>query len=297
MRPGDSFGDHGQRRIGRPGIFEPFFGDRDGVRSAAPFPNKAGTGLQAEAWCGANPSRCPQGPRHRLQLAPGRLAEPAVRDFLKPVAEGKSQEVAADPRRFRVVEPPPFAPQAFEAERAKASDLALDCFGYPATPWLGGRWYRRASASILRSVRQSHDRYVRLQASPMVSVKPSFLRTTAAKKPRTECSCQPVAFMMAAIVVPLGCLSKARTASCWSRCGLNRKSHFRASRGLFVRLLARAIWSLRGFCCATFENPFACDGPSAAPPKPRGGTIASGQDPRWPTGPYLDTATVTLSSP
>jgi hypothetical protein len=32
----------------------------------------------AEARCGANPTRCPQGHRHRLQLSPGRLAEPAV---------------------------------------------------------------------------------------------------------------------------------------------------------------------------------------------------------------------------
>src|SRR5262249_17001278 len=47
-----------------------------------------------------------------------------------------------------------------------------------------------------------------------VSAKPSFLRTTPAKKPRTECCCQPVAFMIAAIVAPLGCLSRARTASC-----------------------------------------------------------------------------------
>jgi hypothetical protein len=34
------------------------------------------------------------------------------------------------------------------------------------------------------------------------SVCPSFLRTTPAKKPRTECCCHPVSFMMAAIVVP-----------------------------------------------------------------------------------------------
>jgi hypothetical protein len=35
-----------------------------------------------------------------------------------------------------------------------------------------------------------------------VSVRPSFLRTTPAKKPRTECCCQPVAFTIAAIVAP-----------------------------------------------------------------------------------------------
>ena len=32
--------------------------------------------------------------------------------------------------------------------------------------------------------------------------RPSFLRTTPAKKPRTECACQWVVFMMAAIVAP-----------------------------------------------------------------------------------------------
>src|ERR1700731_867910 len=46
-----------------------------------------------------------------------------------------------------------------------------------------------------------------------ISVKPSFLRTTPAKKPRTEGCCQPVAFIIVAIVVPLGCLSRARTAA------------------------------------------------------------------------------------
>jgi hypothetical protein len=61
-----------------------------------------------------------------LQLAPGRLAEPTVRDFLKSIAERKDKQVAADPRRFTVVEPPPFAPQFLEAERPNAIDLALD---------------------------------------------------------------------------------------------------------------------------------------------------------------------------
>src|SRR4029077_5473369 len=46
------------------------------------------------------------------------------------------------------------------------------------------------------------------------SVKPSFLRTTPAKNPRTECCCQPVAFVIAAIVAPLGWLSSAITIAC-----------------------------------------------------------------------------------
>ena len=32
----------------------------------------------------------------------------------------------------------------------------------------------------------------------------SFLRTTPARKPRTECCCHPVAFIIAAMVVPSG---------------------------------------------------------------------------------------------
>ena len=100
MRLGDLFGDLSQGRIARPGILEPLFRDRDGMRTAAPFSNQTRTGLQAEARRRANPTRCPQGLRHRLQLSPGRLAEPAVRDFLKSVTEGKNKQITTDPRRF-----------------------------------------------------------------------------------------------------------------------------------------------------------------------------------------------------
>ena len=82
-------------------------------------------GVQAEARRWAYPAGFGQGLRHRLQPAPGRLAEPAMRDFLKPVTEGKDKQVAADFRRLAVVEPPPFAPQVLEAERPNAIDLAL----------------------------------------------------------------------------------------------------------------------------------------------------------------------------
>ena len=47
-------------------------------------------------------------------------------DFLKSVTEGKDQQVATDPRRFTVVQPPPFAPQFLEAERPNAIDLAVN---------------------------------------------------------------------------------------------------------------------------------------------------------------------------
>ncbi len=47
-------------------------------------------------------------------------------DFLKSVTECKDKEVATDPRRFTVVQPPPFETQFLEAERPNAIELALD---------------------------------------------------------------------------------------------------------------------------------------------------------------------------
>src|SRR6516165_9222395 len=45
-------------------------------------------------------------------------------------------------------------------------------------------------------------------------VSPSFFFTTPAKKPRTECGCQPVTFEIAAMVVPPLAWSRPSTRSC-----------------------------------------------------------------------------------
>ena len=54
---------------------------------------------------------------------------------------------------------------------------------------------------------------------PFTFVDPSSslrrLRTTPARKPRTECGCQPVAFITAAIVAPAGDCSIAITRDCF----------------------------------------------------------------------------------
>src|ERR1700733_15098342 len=57
-----------------------------------------------------------------------------------------------------------------------------------------------------------------MRSSPVMSdlsFNLSFFLTTPAKKPRTECCCQPVTFTIAAIVVPLGSRSMPRTVSCF----------------------------------------------------------------------------------
>src|SRR5262245_7192593 len=53
---------------------------------------------------------------------------------------------------------------------------------------------------------------------PSTFLDPSFslrrLRTTPARKPRTECCCQPVVFVIASIVAPAGDFSIAITEAC-----------------------------------------------------------------------------------
>src|SRR6202040_1009533 len=94
-----------------------------------------------------------------------------------------------------------------------------------------------------------------------ISVKPSFLRTTPAKKPRTECCCQSVAFIIVAIVVPLGCLSRARTASCLVPPRVEPKGMVPGFAGLFARLLARATSVFLGvLLCDNLKILFGCNG-------------------------------------
>src|SRR5260370_1010622 len=58
-------------------------------------------------------------------------------------------------------------------------------------------------------------RYTRpLSVCAETRFKPSFLRTTPARKPRTECCCHSVAVMIAAIVAPAGLRSIARMRAC-----------------------------------------------------------------------------------
>jgi hypothetical protein len=82
------------------------------------------------------------------------------------------------------------------------------------------------------------------------------LRTTAVKKPRTEWGCQPVAFMMAVIVVPLGCRSKARTASCFVSLRVEAGGMRSGFADLFATLLARAIFVFEGLLLCDIGGSF-----------------------------------------
>jgi hypothetical protein len=89
MASGDLVGNFGQRWVIHASVFKTILRHRDGMSAAAPFANQTRTGLEAQAWRCANPTRSSQGLCYGLQLTARRLAEPALFDFLKPVSESK----------------------------------------------------------------------------------------------------------------------------------------------------------------------------------------------------------------
>src|SRR5262245_31591273 len=111
-----------------------------------------------------------------------------------------------------------------------------------------------------------------------VSVKPSFLRTTPAKKPRTECCCHPVAFMIAAIVVPLG---RLRTVSCLVPPRIESEATFPLFAGFFARLAGATFVFPSVLRCDIYQILSAATADAPSPPKPHSGGIASGAGSRY----------------
>jgi hypothetical protein len=102
-------------------------------------------------------------------------------------------------------------------------------------------------------------------------MRPSFLSTTPAKNPRTECCCQPVAFMMAGIVEPRGRRNSSRTSACldFVATWIARASGGRrfSLRQFLTSPCGRAfVWS--------FRSPLAMRRLTPSPPQPRGGRMA-----------------------
>src|SRR6266436_4698849 len=92
------------------------------------------------------------------------------------------------------------------------------------------------------------------------------------KKLRTECSCHPVALIIPAIVVPLRCLSRARTVSCL----VLRKAGPTFLR--FAVLFGRVVDAMfvRMLLCDIYGIPSVATAHAPPPPKPHSGDIASG---------------------
>jgi hypothetical protein len=137
----------------------------------------------------------------------------------------------------------------------------------------------------LQHVRPSALRPRRCRAaSPSVlsdcSVSPSFLRTTPARKPRTKCACQPVAAMIAVMVVPFGRLRRAACPSPRLPCRADGGTQF-ASGG------PRA-WPARSRSCCAASIGAGFVRPSCAAAASAGGTrvapLVHGQAPSAASG-------------
>ena len=132
-----------------------------------------------------------------------------------------------------------------EARRGRAThadDLGLDRRAIR-------RWARHAGHAALRAhpigasgrhFRPRCGRRALHLAFPDRSVKPELLRTTPAKKPRTECCCQPVAFVMAAIGRPLGLSKQGEDGLLLGLAAGRSCGKIPCFAALFAPLLARA---------------------------------------------------------
>src|SRR5260370_2139619 len=105
------------------------------------------------------------------------------------------------------------------------------------------RLERRAPGLPLSPVATRYTRVPSTFFEPSVSLR--RLRTTPARKPRTECCCQPVACIMAAIVAPAGDCSMAMTRDCFE------------PRSAFLPLASTVP------CCEAFAAPPAAYGAAA----------------------------------
>src|SRR5215470_15419567 len=107
----------------------------------------------------------------------------------------------------------PLSPKRVTRKRAQMSNLGLDRGRVCRVPPHG---YALGTLVASAEALPATTRYTR---SPSVfsdsSVSPSFLRTTAARKARTVCGCQPVERVTVAMVAPFGPHSSASTRACF----------------------------------------------------------------------------------
>ena len=102
----------------------------------------------------------------------------------------------------------------------------------------------------------------------------SLFFITPARKPRTECGCQPVVRTIAAIVVPPSDRSIARTRACWSR---RRANVVLGTQPACLAYEPSVIWREIGISLEILPlGPLRWATPSVAPPRPRKGQLPAG---------------------
>src|SRR6202163_1464418 len=130
---------------------------------------------------------------------------------------------------------------------------------------------------------------------------PSFLRTTPARKPRTECCCQSVAVMIAAIVAPAGVRSIAMMRACLVSGPAVDLDEAAADRlrdtGLAVFRAVEPVAAFDLDLGLVMGSSEVDATPSAAPPQPRPGKTPGRARPRSRHQPPQVTTATLRSSP
>src|SRR6516162_6109664 len=203
---GDGAGDGGQARISRALPVEAIGDDGDAVALALIVANEHRAGLEAAPWRAAVPRQPVQEP----QAFP---IKPAKGLLLQAISDHSPQQVLAQIcRRGSSEDHAPVAPKRVKRKRAQMSNLGLDRSRVCRVPPHG-----YALGTLVASPEASAT--IRYTRSPSAfsdsSLSPSFLRTTAARKARTVCGCQPVERVTVAMVAPLGPHSSASTRACF----------------------------------------------------------------------------------
>src|SRR3974377_756380 len=192
---GDGAGDGGEAGMGRALPVESTGYDRDGVALAMIVAHQDRPGLEPAARRTAVARQTVQEPQaFPIKAAKGPL--------LQPPRNHSPQQVSAQIRRRRSSEAhPPILPKRINGHRAPVCDLGLD------RGWVG-RVSQHGYAPGSPALSEFPPPTIRYTRSPSVlfdsSLSASFLRTTAARKPRTVCGCQPVERMTVAVVGPFG---------------------------------------------------------------------------------------------
>src|SRR6516225_8798788 len=99
MRPGNPFGNHGQRAIMLALIFKPVLANKDGVGVPAPLTHQCRAGLRDDTRIERRASLLELSGQG-LQTAPQCPARPAGGTLLQLLGEGSDQQIATEPLRW-----------------------------------------------------------------------------------------------------------------------------------------------------------------------------------------------------
>src|SRR6516165_4727685 len=155
MRPRNPLGDHGQRAITLPLIFEPVLANEDAVGVSAPLTHQCRAGLQYDIGIERR-SASLELSGEGLQPALQGPARPAMDPLLQLIGEGSDQQIATEPLRWSgAMQLTPGKPQFVRRPIHQFGNLAVDLGDVrparPISPLAASSGNERRLARVLAS--------------------------------------------------------------------------------------------------------------------------------------------------